>query len=111
MIASNDKDLKAWRKAIADAVITARRDVGKWSFDGAVKVKVRFFISRKTKKDQSEKYPVRPYDLDKLCRSVGDALSIDCDLILNDSQITDWLASKRFGTPRAEIVVTELLSK
>ena len=111
MIASNDKELKAWRKAIADAVLLQRLATGKFWFAGAVKVKVRFFLSRKTKKDQSEKYPVRPYDLDKLCRSVGDALSIDCDLILNDSQIVNWDVSKRFGEPRAEITVTELLSK
>ena len=106
MIASNQKVLKAWRLAIAGAA-RAATDYG---FDGAVKVKVTFWVSRRPR-DKKDEYPVHPYDLDKLCRAVGDAISIECDLVANDSQIIEWLAVKRFtnvGEPGAQITVTEM---
>lgn len=105
MIAANDKELRAWRKTIAAAVNEKRREVGKWSFEGAVGLQVRFIVRRK-KTQEKLTHAVKPYDLDKLCRSVGDGISIDCDLVLNDSQIVRLDASKDFGDePRAEIRV------
>ena len=106
MIASNQKALKAWREAIASAA----REVTDLKFDSAVKIKVTFWVSRRPR-DKKDEYPVHPYDLDKLCRAVGDAVSIECDLVANDSQIVEWLATKRFtnvGEPGVEITVTEM---
>ena len=105
IIASNDKALKLWRATIAAAVNEKRREVGKWTFTGAVGLEVRFFVSRK-KSHAKLDLPVKPYDLDKQLRAVNDGISIDCDLVENDSQVVRIDASKAFGDePRAEIRV------
>ena len=104
MIAANDKELRAWRKAIAAEVEKERERQGTFTFEGAVGVEVTFWVSRK-KADKDSVHPIRPYDLDKSARAVNDALSINCDLIANDSQIVELHAWKRFGEPRAEIKV------
>ena len=105
MIAANDKELRAWRKAIAAAVNEKRREVGKWSFEGAVGVEIKFYVRRK-KTQAKLTHAIRPYDLDKSCRAVFDGISINCDLVLNDAQVVRLTASKDFGDePRAEIRV------
>jgi Holliday junction resolvase RusA-like endonuclease len=111
MIASNDKKLKAWREAIALAVASERLNRGELvSFVGAVRVDVQFCVPR-VKAAAKRTYPITPYDLDKQMRAVGDGLSVNCDLIQNDSQIVVWNASKVFadGCPfGAHILVTEM---
>ena len=111
MIASNDKKLKAWRDAICLAVQSERLTVGDLiSFDSAVKLEVKFCIER-NKAAAKRKYPTTPYDLDKLIRAVGDGISVNTDLLVNDSQIVQIVASKVFadGCPfGAHITVTEM---
>ena len=111
MIASNDKKLKKWREDIALSVQLMRLDVGELvAFDGAVSVDVQFCVPR-VKAAEKRNYPTTPYDLDKLCRSVGDGLSVNTDLVKNDSQIVEWKARKVFadGCPfGAHITVTEM---
>lgn len=111
MIASNDKALKAWRESVALAVQKERnrlQDVVQ--FSGAVRLDVQFCVERvKAAKDRA--YPVTPYDLDKLIRAIGDGISVNCDLLVNDSQIVVISASKVFadGCPYGgHITVTEL---
>ena len=111
MIASNDKALKAWRDSVALAVQQERnrlQDVVQ--FTGAVRLDVQFCVERvKAAKDRA--YPVTPYDLDKLIRAVGDGISVNCDLLVNDSQIVVINATKVFadGCPYGgHITVTEL---
>lgn len=111
MIASNDKALKAWRESVALAVSQERnrlQDVVQ--FTGAVRLDVQFCVERvKAAKDRA--YPVTPYDLDKLVRAVGDGISVNSDLLMNDSQIVVINASKVFadGCPYGcHITVTEM---
>ena len=111
MIASNDKKLKAWREAIGVAVAARRLDSGELvSFDSAVRLEVKFCIER-NKAAEKRKHPTTPYDLDKLVRAVGDGISVNSDLLKNDSQICQIVASKVFadGCPfGAHITVTEM---
>jgi Holliday junction resolvase RusA-like endonuclease len=111
MIASNDKKLKAWREAIALAVQSKRLETGELvSFAGAVRVDVKFCVPR-VKAAAKRTHPTTPYDLDKQMRAVGDAISVNTDLVVNDSQIVVWNASKVFadGCPfGAHITVTEM---
>jgi Holliday junction resolvase RusA-like endonuclease len=111
MIASNDKKLKAWRNEIALAVQVERNVLGELvSFDSAVRLDVKFCVDR-NKAAVKRKYPTTPYDLDKLVRAVGDGVSVNTDLLKNDSQIVQIVASKVFadGCPYgAHITVTEM---
>ena len=111
MIASNDKKLKLWRNEIALAVAVERNNVGELvSFDSAVRLDVKFCVQR-TKAAEKRQYPTTPYDLDKLVRAVGDGVSVNTNLLKNDSQIVQIVASKVFadGCPfGAHVTVTEM---
>jgi Holliday junction resolvase RusA-like endonuclease len=111
MIASNDKKLKSWRESIALAVAVERNALGELvSFDSAIRLDVKFCIQR-NKAAEKRQHPTTPYDLDKLVRAVGDAVSVNTDLLKNDSQIVQIVASKVFadGCPYgAHITVTEM---
>lgn len=111
MIATNDKALKAWRSDVATAFLVEQNRLGELvQFTGAVKLLVKFCVQR-SKAAEKRTYPVTPYDLDKLIRGIGDAISVNSSLVLNDSQIVVIEASKIFsdGCPYgAHITVTEL---
>jgi len=95
MIASNDKKLKVWRAAVIDAVHLRFLDIGEVpKFEEALKLRVTFCIDRP--KTVKREYPTTPYDLDKLVRAIGDALTIS-GVISDDAIITDILATKRYG--------------
>ncbi len=58
-------------------------------------------------KASAPKLPTTAPDLDKLCRSIGDALAGIC--YLNDSQIVDLHVSKFYGESfRTEILIEDL---
>ena len=95
MIASNDKKLKPWRAAIVEAIhqrFLAIEQVP--HYDQPMKLEVVFCVERP--KTVKRDLPTTPYDLDKLVRAVGDALT-DSKLISDDAIICDILASKRYG--------------
>lgn len=111
MIASNNKALKAWR---ADVALACDQEINRLGelvqFTGAVSLSVKFCVTR-SKAAAKRMYPVTPYDLDKLCRAVGDALSVNSSLIVNDAQIVRLDAVKVFGDGcpyGCHITVTEL---
>jgi Holliday junction resolvase RusA-like endonuclease len=98
MIDSNPK-LKPWRNAVA---LEARR-YGQNKIAGPVRLSVTFMFERPkshlTKSGLAKGAPLQPIykpDLDKLTRAVGDALSINCHLLQDDSQITEIKATKRY---------------
>jgi Holliday junction resolvase RusA-like endonuclease len=93
MIASNDKKLRPWRKAIVDA-IHLQLQSDEIFFDGPTKLEVLFCITKP--KTVKRDYPTTPYDADKLVRAVGDGCT-DSGLISDDSIFVDIVASKRFG--------------
>lgn len=112
MIASNQKELATWRQDVALAAKQAWVESGMLiKFDGAVRLDIKFCVPRK-RAAAKRKYPITPYDLDKLCRAIGDALSVNLDLITNDAQICELNAVKVFADDcifGAHISVTELL--
>ena len=95
-VVESSKKLKPWRKAVADAVFRAMMATGdERSFSEPVIVYATFYLPRP--KSVKRLLPSVPPDLDKLCRSLGDALSVDTNILENDSQIVLWVASKVYA--------------
>jgi crossover junction endodeoxyribonuclease RusA len=110
------KDLKPWRQAIAKAA--AEEMDGRDSFHNTVQLRAVFWFHRpKTHyrqgkyagevKSTAPMYRSASPDLDKLCRAVGDALTIG-GLILDDRHIVRIEAEKRYGDPGVLVEVREL---
>jgi len=93
------KGLKEWREAIAE-------QAAKQNFytEDPVEILVHFFLER-PKTVKRARPSVKP-DLDKLMRSVGDALS--GVVIKDDAQIVSISAKKEYGEPGARIQVVEI---
>ena len=89
----HSKALLVWRKIVATHV----KSVTAVSLEGPVIVDVVFSLS-KPKSVKRDLPSVAP-DLDKLCRAIGDALSVDCDFLKDDAQIVSWRADKVYGVP------------
>jgi crossover junction endodeoxyribonuclease RusA len=109
MIASNDKKLQPWRLAVVNAIQQRWLDTHeKTFFDQAIRVEMSFCVSRP--KTVKREYPTTPYDLDKLVRAIGDALTVS-GVISDDAIITDILAAKRYsdGCPFGVHVVISVI--
>lgn len=82
-------NVKPWRLAVARAAEIAMAEAGLDPFDDAVVVSAVFFMPRPPSVKRI--WPSVAPDLDKLQRSIGDALSIDTDKVLtDDSCIVKW---------------------
>jgi Holliday junction resolvase RusA-like endonuclease len=91
------KNLKPWRKTVAEAVFQAWHQTGDESiFTDPVVIKATFLLPKP--KTVKRILPTVPPDLDKLCRALGDALSIDSPCLENDSLIVGWRSSKVYVT-------------
>lgn len=91
-------DVKPWRKAIADAVFRAWAATGdSRPFEEPVVVWATFLLPRP--KSVKRLLPSVPPDLDKLCRALGDALSVDTNALKDDSLIVKWVANKIYSEP------------
>ena len=85
-----------WRKAIAEAVERALEATGDRStFSEPVVVWATFYIPRP--KTVKRLFPSTPPDLDKLCRALGDAMSVDAKIIQDDSLIIKWFPAKVYA--------------
>ena len=92
----SSKKLKPWRKAVADAVFRAFVATGdERQFTEPVVVWATFFLPRP--KSVKRLLPSVAPDLDKLCRALGDALSIDSNVLADDALIVKWHASKVYA--------------
>ncbi len=90
------KKLKPWRAAVADAVFRAFVATGDESqFTEPVEVTATFYLPRP--RTVKRLLPSVPPDLDKLQRSLGDALSVDAKVLADDSLIVKWNASKLYA--------------
>jgi len=90
------KKLKPWRAAVADAVFRAFMATGdERQFTEPVEVRAVFYLPRP--RTVKRELPSVPPDLDKLQRSLGDALSIDAKVLQDDSLIVRWEASKVYA--------------
>lgn len=89
-------DVKPWRKAIAEAVDRAFIATGDSStFTEPVVVWATFFLPRP--KSVKRLLPTVPPDLDKLCRALGDGMSVDSPLLADDSLIVKWHTAKLYA--------------
>jgi len=93
MIEASTK-IKPWREAIKAAV---HKETAKdWSmFMDPVIVTAIFYLPRP--RTVSRDLPSVAPDLDKLCRGLGDGLSIDAGIIADDSLIVQWNAIKVYA--------------
>jgi len=92
------KGLKEWRHAIA--LEAAKQN---WYTEEPVNILVHFYFQR-PKTVTRARPSVKP-DIDKLLRSVGDALT--GVVFKDDSQIVEIAAKKEYGEPGAWIQVVE----
>lgn len=89
-------DVKPWRKAIADAVFRAWVATGDdRPFTEPVVVVATFYLPRP--RSVRRWLPSVPPDLDKLCRALGDALSVDSGALSDDSLIVKWDVRKVYA--------------
>lgn len=89
---------KEWRHTMT-TILTAWTGTffGAWQpYDGPLAVDVTFWIPKP--KSVRRDLPSVPPDLDKYCRSLGDAMTLS-GLIVDDARITKWTARKRYGEP------------
>lgn len=98
--------LKEWRMAIAGEARRWLQETNAAPLAGPVAMRVTFYLPRPKSAPRRVLYPATKPDLDKLVRSVGDALK---GLAYEeDSRIVDIDAKKRFAVesaPRAEIEI------
>ena len=107
ILTSDNTKLKPWRQEIAQtAQLKVRTSDTCWPLERGIAVTVRcefFFAKPKSTKKSVVAKTTKP-DLDKLARSLLDALT--GIVFEDDSQVTMLIVSKGFGNPRAEISVT-----
>jgi Holliday junction resolvase RusA-like endonuclease len=106
VIVSDNSKLKGWRKLVADLAHLAMRKnrfvtIGK---NVPVRLILDFYFEKEISVKRLDK--ITKPDLDKLVRSLGDALTgIVYD---DDAQVTELIARKFYGSPaRVEIEVQE----
>ena len=91
-------DVKPWRATVANAAFQAMSDEGLETFDTPLVVEVVFFLPRP--RSVKRLWPSVAPDTDKLCRAIGDAVSIDSPIVSDDSLIVRWHASKVYADDR-----------
>lgn len=88
--------LKPWRSAVADAVFFEMVKSGdERPFTEPVVVTATFYLPKP--KTVKRLWPSIAPDLDKLCRSLGDGMSVDSGLLADDSLIVAWHATKLYS--------------
>ena len=100
----------AWRQAVATAARDWQAESGQPLMDGPLRVLIVFVLHRPPSVPKKRHYPTTRPDLDKLTRSVLDALTHV--IITDDSRVVDLHVVKRYATadepPQARIMVEEL---
>lgn len=98
-------DVKPWRLAIAREVFQEWMRTGDdRPFTEPVIVEAVFYMPRP--KSVRRFWPAVAPDLDKLCRGLGDGLSVDSNCISDDSLIVAWRATKVYAPTPAEAGVS-----
>jgi Holliday junction resolvase RusA-like endonuclease len=87
---------RAWRQSAQLQLATYRSRQLKAPIDEAVLVQAVFFLPRPKSVRSVLPTSKSSYDLDKLCRALGDALE-GAGVLKNDSRITTWHARKRYA--------------
>jgi Holliday junction resolvase RusA-like endonuclease len=94
--------LKPWREAVKRSAIEAFESARLFPFQEAVVVEVVFHMPKP--KTVKRLWPTVPPDTDKLCRSLGDGLSVDAAVISDDSLIVKWIATKIYSHEPGAVV-------
>lgn len=108
----SSQTLVPWRKAVKDAALVARGEAD--TMLGPIVLRIELFMPRPASVSVKKRpFPsVRP-DLDKMIRSIGDALK-ESGIYKDDQQVIQILATKHYATekleasPGAWIVVSEI---
>lgn len=109
VVTSDNPKNKGWQQLVGDAASTAIANEPTFRLiETAAALSVVFYLRRpKSIRNKTLQHTTKP-DLDKLVRSVKDALS--CVVWRDDALVVELTASKRYaapgGIPRAEILVT-----
>lgn len=111
VITSDNKGLKAWRHLVADAASRAIQEQGGAMFSGPVEITAAFYLPRPKSLGKRTKAHTTKPDLDKLARSLGDALT---GVVYNDdSQVTALELFKMYApvdtAPHANIRIVSAL--
>lgn len=96
IISANPK-LNAWRESIATQIAT---QTPVRLLEGSIRVDLVFTLPRPKNVPKARRArPTTKPDIDKLCRAVLDAISLEryCQIIKDDSQVTDLHAAKRYA--------------
>jgi Holliday junction resolvase RusA-like endonuclease len=95
----SSKKLEPWRQAVAHAVKEMQKQTDESMFTEACMVTVDFYLPKP--KTVKRELPTVAPDLDKLQRSLGDAISLPkySQLVQDDSLIVKWISRKLYSTP------------
>jgi Holliday junction resolvase RusA-like endonuclease len=97
-----DKKLPAWRESVA--LVAGDQLDDDWApFDGPLAVEATFYLPRPKRPKFDE--PATPPDVDKLCRALGDALTL-AGVIVDDARIVHWDATKKYAVETIGCIVT-----
>lgn len=100
------KKSSTWKDSIRMQAINQKAEM----LDGALKMEVRFFLSRPKSLPKKVRHHVKKPDIDNLLKSVKDALKSIC--YHDDSQICLVVASKEYVSeqrkPGVAILITEI---
>jgi Holliday junction resolvase RusA-like endonuclease len=102
-VATKSAPLMAWRTAIAMVASTSMRDEP--MFDEPVSVEATFTLPRPVSAPKRVVYPAVKPDIDKLARSLLDALT--GVVVRDDSRVVSLTVRKRYGDPGVKVKVSE----
>jgi Holliday junction resolvase RusA-like endonuclease len=91
---------KEWRKKVTDAVKAHEQYI---RYKGAVNVSLVFYMERA--KSNKTGFMMQKPDVDKLCRSVLDALS-DSEIIEDDARVVTLTARKEWAEEQPGVLIT-----
>ena len=100
VITDANRNLKQWRDLTS---LVAQDYAPKELVSSAVELRIDFYFARPKSLPKKVNQHIKKPDLSKLIRSIEDSLT---NIVWNDdSQVVQVLATKNYGTPRAEIAV------
>jgi|TARA_R100001163_G_C5046860_1_gene184078 crossover junction endodeoxyribonuclease RusA len=103
VITDANKNLKQWRDLTS---FVAQDYAPKELVESAVELHIDFFFARPKSLPKKVTRHIKKPDLSKLIRSIEDSLT---NIVWNDdSQVVKIIATKNYGTPRAEIQVYKI---
>ena len=100
VVTDANRNLKQWRDLTS---LVAQDHAPKELVENAVRLKVDFYFARPKSLTKRVNFHLKKPDLSKLIRSIEDSLT---NIVWqDDSQVVEIVATKNYGTPRAEIAV------